>query len=90
MRYIYRDLVFPSYRREVFNASALGPDNMLAVMVIQSSMDQDGNWNKTVCICILLLSWLAIGMYNDIIRFLKHITTSQIRMSYPIESNCLY
>ena len=38
-----------SYIGEVFNAFALGPHNMLAVMVIKSSMDQDGNRNKVVC-----------------------------------------
>ena len=33
----------------MFNAFALGPHDMLAVMVIKSSMDQDGNQNKVVC-----------------------------------------
>ena len=38
-----------SYTGEVFNAFALGPHDLLAVMVIKSSMDQDGNRNKVVC-----------------------------------------
>ena len=33
----------------MFNAFALGPHDLLAVMVIKSSMDQDGNQNKVVC-----------------------------------------
>ena len=32
----------------VFNTFALGPHDMLAVMVIKSSMDKDGNRNKVV------------------------------------------
>ena len=38
-----------SYTGEVFNAFALGPHDLLAVMVIKSSMDQYGNRNKVVC-----------------------------------------
>ena len=77
MRYIYRDLVFHFLHGKVFDAFALGPHNMLAVMVIKSSMDQDGNWNKVVCkfrIWIILF-WAGwwIGMYNnDISRSIKH------------------
>ena len=46
-----------SYIGEVFNAFTLGPHNMLAVMVIKSSMDKDGNQNKVFWkfhICIIL------------------------------------
>ena len=45
-----------SYIGEVFNAFALGPHNMLAVMVIKSSMDRD------VCkFCIWILLFELAG-----------------------------
>ena len=65
----------------MFNAFALGPHNMLAVMVIKSSMDKDGNQNKDVCefriwIILFELYWYLVwyGMYNDISRSIKHTT----------------
>ena len=67
-----------SYIGEVFNAFTLGPHNMLAVMVIKSSMDKDGNQNKVFLqIPHLHYTFWAgwqIWMYNDIIRSIKHAT----------------
>ena len=53
----------------VFNTFALGPHDMLAVMVIKSSMDKDGNRNKVVG---KFRIWIM--MYNDINRSIKHTT----------------
>ena len=82
MRYIYRDLVFHFLQR----TSCFGSThNMLAVIVIKSSMDQGGNWNKAD---------YTINGNGELRLILCQVicdyTRSQLRMSNPVESNCFY
>ena len=53
-----------SYIGEVFNAFALGPHNMLAVMVIKSSMDQDRNRNVVVC---KFRIWIILELTGELV-----------------------
>ena len=60
-----------SYIAEVFNAFALRPHNMLAVLVIKQSVDQDWNRNKVVSkfriwIILFKLAWELVCIMTSV------------------------